>query len=335
MRKKFLSIMLILTMAFGMCGAVCAAEEEDAASEGKLESYGKIIYRDGSDTVVIDSQDFYKLSKRIDLVKRDIAKQLKGMHTYFTTGEGVSVKTDENIRVAHTEPSGDHIVDPLSINFNTILEGVAASQSVPSDAAAYGYAPGTVLYKNGDGVLTSDSSEKGAEQIDITAATADNLSVGTAAWVDGSLILGTGEDNKSYREKGYKNGQEKGYKEGYNEGYKNGQSNVKCQYVRIGTGSKTVRFTGGSTHGYIVRTDTMREGGGPTFNASGNVKFTQTMSSIRNDSRDDSYKSGCLAITSYSEFTITDANEVAFTFTNTKYPDDPTTSMTALIVLDR
>ena len=318
MRKKILSIMLVLSMAFGMCGAARAAEDEDAVSEGKLKSYGKITYKDGSDTVVIDSQDFYKLSERIDLVKRDVAEQLGAMHTYFTTGEGVSVKTNEDIRVAHTEPSGDHTGHPLSINFDTILEGVAASQSVPSDAAAYGYAPGTALYKNGDGILTSDGSEKGAEQIGITAATADNLSAGTAAWVNGNLILGTGKDNKACTD----------------DGYRKGQANVKCQYVRIGVGSKTVRFEGGSTHGYIICTNTMRDGGGPNLYTSSNVECKQ-LSAIRNDSRADTHQLGFLSATSYDEFTITDANEVTFTFSNTKYPDDPTTSMTALIVLDR
>lgn len=201
MRKMILSIILILTVVFGTCGAALAAENQDEAAAEGLQSRGKITYQNGKDAVVIDSQDFYKLEERIDLFKQGVADQLNVMHTYFTTGDGASLKTDADVRIAHTEPSADTAVDPVSIDFGTLLEGVAASQFVPSDVTAYDYPAGTVLYINAEGVLTADGSEKGAEKTDITAATENNLSAGTAAWVDGHLILGTGEDNKSYRDK--------------------------------------------------------------------------------------------------------------------------------------
>lgn len=200
MRKRFLIIILVLTVAFGTCGAVRAAEDQGAAVKEGLKSYGKITYQDGKDAVVIDSRDFYKLEERINLFKQGVTDQLNQINTYFTTGEGVSVKTDADVRVAHTAPSGECAVNPISLDFGTILEGVAASQSVPSDVTAYGYPAGTALYKSADGTLTNDGSKKGTEQIGVTAASAKNLSAGTAAWVDGKLILGTGEDNKSYYE---------------------------------------------------------------------------------------------------------------------------------------
>lgn len=62
--------------------------------------------------------------------------------------------------------------------------------------------------------MTTNGS--GTEKINVASATADNLSAGTAAWVNGSLILGTGSDNKSY----YNKGSEEGYKKGYDEGRK-------------------------------------------------------------------------------------------------------------------
>ena len=208
MRKKLVSAALVLTMAFAACGAVRAAEDQDAAADWELKSHGRFTYQDGEDEVLIDSLDFYKLEERINLVKQDVAKQLGRIHTYFTTGEGVSVKTREDVRVTHTEPSDGHAVDPLSIDFNTLLEGVAASQSVPSDVTAYGYPEGTILYLNADGVLTSDGTEKGAEPVTIDKAEAQNISAGMAAWVDGRLVLGTGGDNKAHREEGYKKGLE-------------------------------------------------------------------------------------------------------------------------------
>lgn len=201
MRKRIVSAILVLTVAFGTCGAVWAAENQDAAAAEELSSYGRITYQNGKDAVVIDSRDFYKLEGRINMLKQGVADQLEKIHTYFTTGDGVSVKTDADIRVVHTEPSGDTAVDPLSIDFGTLLEGIAASQFVPSDVTAYNYPAGTELYKNADGMLTTDGSEKGAVKIGVTAASEENLSAGTAAWVDGHLVLGTGQDNKSYLEK--------------------------------------------------------------------------------------------------------------------------------------
>lgn len=199
-KKKLLSIVLVLTMVFGMCGTAWAVEGEDATAPQKFQSHGKITFQNGKDAVVIDSQDFYKLEGRMNQFKQGVADQLGVMNTYFTTGDGVSVKTDADVRVAHKEPSADQAVDPVSVDFRTILEGIAASQSVPSDVTAYNYPAGTQLYKNADGALATDGSEKGAEKIDVTAATAANLSAGTAAWVDGRLILGTGGDNQSYYE---------------------------------------------------------------------------------------------------------------------------------------
>lgn len=108
----------------------------------------------------------------------------------------------KNISITHTRPSKTDFVDPVSVNFDTLLEGIAASQSVSSDVTDYGYSPGTKLYKSANGELTTNGSAEGAEQISVAAATADNLSAGTVAWVDGRLILGTGGDNRAYFDKG-------------------------------------------------------------------------------------------------------------------------------------
>ena len=145
------------------------------------------------------------LADQIDQVKLEVADQLEAMNTYFTAGDGISLDTDRYISVTHTRPSRTDFVDPISVNFDTLLEGIAASQSVSSDVTDYGYSPGTKLYKGADGELTTNGSEEGAEQISVSAATADNLSAGTVAWVNGRLILGTGGDNKAYFDKGEKN----------------------------------------------------------------------------------------------------------------------------------
>ncbi len=209
MRKKFLSFVAVIILTLSVCMTALAEGEngvvppiqEHGGTAAELKSYGKIVYQKGTDTIKIDSDDLYMLADQIDQVKLDVTDQLEALNTYFSTGEGIVLSTSEDINVVHATPTEEYAVDPLDVNFDTLLEGIAVSQSVSPDVTAYGYPSGTELYKTADGLLTTDGSEKGAEQINVTAATADNLSAGTAAWVNGSLILGTGEDNKSYMEK--------------------------------------------------------------------------------------------------------------------------------------
>lgn len=177
MRKKGLSAILISVLLFGTCAAVLAAETKGEATGEHLKSHGRIVYQNDGDRVVIDSDDLYMLADRLDLFKRGVADQLNSINTYFTREEGISLKTEPDVHVVHAKPSGESTVDPMGIGFDTLLEGIAASQSVPSD---------------------------------VTAASVDNLSAGTAAWVNGELLLGTGEDNRRYYQSGYEEGRKTG-----------------------------------------------------------------------------------------------------------------------------
>lgn len=207
MKKRILSIILALALTIGTCSITVAAER-GGATRNSLKSYGSIEYHKGNDKVIINSEDLYMLADQIDQVKLEVADQLEAMNTYFTAGDGISLDTDRYISVTHTRPSRADFVDPVSVNFDTLLEGIAASQSVSSDVSDYGYSPGTKLYKGANGELTTNSSEEGAKQISVSAATANNLSAGTVAWVNGRLILGTGGDNKAYFDSGYSSGED-------------------------------------------------------------------------------------------------------------------------------
>lgn len=210
MRKKLLSFMVVMTLTLSVCMTALAEGEtgatppiqEHGGTASELKSYGRIVYQKGTESMKIDSDDLYMLADQIDQVKLDVTDQLEALNTFFSTGEGIVLSTSEDINVVHATPAEEEAVDPLDVNFDTLLEGIAVSQSVSPDVTAYGYPAGTELYKNASGVLTTNGSEKGAEKIDVTAATADNLSAGTAAWVNGNLILGTGGDNKSYYDQG-------------------------------------------------------------------------------------------------------------------------------------
>lgn len=173
---------------------VAVAADNPNATRNCLSSKGVICYQQGQETVVIDSDDLYALADRLDLFKTGVVEQLGAMHTYLSKDSaGIPLAGDDSIYAVHQKPAAQNTVDPTALDFGTILEGIAASQSIPLEPSAYGLASDTKLYRGEKGELTVDGAD-GAKQISIQPATAANLSAGTAAWVNGELLLGTGED---------------------------------------------------------------------------------------------------------------------------------------------
>jgi hypothetical protein len=205
MRKSFTAritaMILTLALTLGPCVVTMAADSADA-TRNLLKSQGNIVYADGENSVEIYSDDLYTIADQLDSYKTSIANQLGKIHTYFTanTDKGTGTTTNSKVNVTHKTPESKDTVDPLAMDFDTLLEGLAASQSIPTDVTEYGYSSGQKLYQTDGGTLTTDSY--GNTQINITPAAASNLSAGTAAWVNGNLILGTGADNTDYYEIG-------------------------------------------------------------------------------------------------------------------------------------
>lgn len=204
-KRRIMAAMLTLSLLFGIC-TVATAAGNPAATKNSLHSQGAIRFQEGTESVVIDSDDLYTLADRLDLFKVRTVEQLGLIGTYLSRGPaGTPLNSAGGIYAVHQKPSTDGEADPLALSFETILEGIAVSQSIPTDPAAYGMSAGTLLYQDADGKL-STVQQNGAEPICIQAATAENLSAGTAAWVNGKLILGTGDDNRSYHDLGYRKG---------------------------------------------------------------------------------------------------------------------------------
>lgn len=193
MKKKVLAIIMILALTAGAC-MTAFAQEKSSATKNSLQSSGRINYFEGEDGVVIDSADLYMLADQLDLFKVRVTRQLGAMHTYLTkAGGGIALTSADGVYAVHSRPYAGDEIDPVNLDFATILEGIAVSQSIPNDPAAYGMSAGTKLYKTPEGKLVT-SSLGGAEPVNIQSASAANLSAGTAAWVNGKLVLGTGED---------------------------------------------------------------------------------------------------------------------------------------------
>lgn len=156
------------------------------------KSQGNIaaVRSDGTKTVIFDKSDLDYLDGRIDAIEADVS-----------TGK-------ENLANAlnplGTNPS---LGTPLSgtSTFNELMEAINHSQAIPDKTIGESVSIATEDYELASKVTgqTINSDTK------ISAATADNLSLGTSAWVDGSLLIGTGADNKNYYNLGYTNGMAK------------------------------------------------------------------------------------------------------------------------------
>lgn len=158
-----------------------------------ISSKGIINYADG--TVVMDSSDFIQLADWMDGLDAayenstaDAVNALSRIGTYFMADGSV---THEPEKAANSDGNA------MKLPYSKMIEGILQSQSV-----AY---------------LT----EQG-----IAAAASGNLSRGTAAWVDGNLLIGNGEDNDTWYKDGYAAGEEAGYQTGYAMGAKDAETNV-------------------------------------------------------------------------------------------------------------
>lgn len=183
--KRVLAATLVMVLLSSMT-FFSAAAGHTWKSQGNVEA----IKSDGSKTVVFDKSDLDYLDGRIDAIEADVS-----------TGK-------ENLANAlnplGTNPS---LGTPLSgtSTFNELMEAINHSQAIPDKTIGESVSIATEDYELASKVTgqTINSDTK------ISAATADNLSLGTSAWVDGSLLIGTGADNKNYYNLGYTNGMAK------------------------------------------------------------------------------------------------------------------------------
>lgn len=156
------------------------------------KSQGNIaaVRSDGTKTVIFDKSDLDYLDGRIDAIEADVS-----------TGKE---KLANALNPLGTNPS---LGTPLSgtSTFNELMEAINHSQAIPDKTIGESVSIATEDYELASKVtgkaINSDTK--------ISAATADNLSLGTSAWVDGSLLIGTGADNKNYYNLGYTNGMAK------------------------------------------------------------------------------------------------------------------------------
>lgn len=240
MKKKFMMIIAALTIV----SACTAAAVMPALANSDVNSTGNLVIEDG-DTAFY-GEDIEKLNNLTNELSLELPQ------TSYVPAQGEALKDGLNSKGAINYDSGKVIFDSSdlvkladkldNLNAGYKYEAVNALGKINTYFEADGSithdnTEGTILPENAsglsfaaicDGILKSQSVEHLAEQ-NILPASEDNLSEGCAAWVNGTLLIGNGNDNK--------NSYEQGREDGRNEGYEAGKAEnpaAACYYLGAG-----------------------------------------------------------------------------------------------------
>lgn len=208
MNKKILVAIMTIIVGVAVIGANAFAVGN--ARRDNIKSKGIIDYANG--TVVINASDLTNLADEIDALesayKKNTLIALNSVGTYFKT-DGTYTHNQEEGTITSEYAE--------TLNFSNFFEGILQSQSVDHLAGAQAQdADGNLLYyadesasESNNLIMTTTSANE--FPILIRPAGDNNLTAGTAAWVNGTLIIGNGADNQAYYEQGYRIGYADGY----------------------------------------------------------------------------------------------------------------------------
>lgn len=196
---------------------------DNVSRRNKIQSRGKIDFEEGK--VVVDSADLIYLADEIDVLentyKTTIVDALNRIGTYFLKDGSLTNDSEKNEVVTEEEK--------MDLSFGNIKNGILLSQSVDSlsDTQAVDKDGNGLFYLDEEaatnGNLQRTTIENTGYPVFYQHITADNLTAGTAAWVDGTLVKGNGADNTVFYEQGYRIG--------YADGMANA-GNASINYIR-------------------------------------------------------------------------------------------------------
>ncbi|MCM1087772.1 MAG: hypothetical protein NC419_06420 [Muribaculaceae bacterium] len=203
-RKKLIYscvALLLPTVLFLLAILEIDVSAEGTGRKSGIQSKGIIDFADG--TVVMDSADLIYLADEMDRLedayKTNTAIALNGVGTYFKADGGTVYQKEEETLLAE---------NAASLSFQNLYDGILHSQSVAHLAAiqATNVSGAPLYYQSADAQnnqdLISQTTQANDFPIYIRSATADNLTAGCAAWVNGTLLVGNGKDNAASYEKG-------------------------------------------------------------------------------------------------------------------------------------
>lgn len=175
-----------------------------------IKSKGSFQFEEGN--VYLSAVDLLYLADEIDLLestyKCNLIDALSSIGTYF--------KSDGTITYDSTQHEVTTKELKSRLSMANIIQGIQVSQSVKflEQMQATDKAGNPLYFLNETAGENMDYLENSTVNNGLPMfykeAYADNLSAGTAAWVNGVLLKGNGEDNKRSRQEGYNEGYTKG-----------------------------------------------------------------------------------------------------------------------------
>ena len=206
---KMICCLVMCSCFWCIHGKLEVKAEEYHRRDGIL-SKGNIIFEQGE--VYITSEDFRYLADKIDALektyKTTLIDTLNQINVYFRNDGSVVYDSNLNEVISQEEKG--------SFSFEYIKNGILKSQSIESlyqTQATDG--AGNLLYyvseeaRNNDEYLNTTTTDTGYP-LYFREAGANNLSAGYAAWINGVLVKGNGEDNRISWNNGYNAGYSKG-----------------------------------------------------------------------------------------------------------------------------
>lgn len=220
MNKKIVMLCVgILILSMGV-----PVMADTSSRRANLKSRGSINFENG--TVYVSASDLIYLADEIDNLentyKRTSIDALNDIGTFFLS-DGTAVNDSAGNEIDTDEEKSD-------MAFGKIIEGIKKSQSVDSllQTQAVDKEGNLLFYETEEeqinkNIFAATKTDTGLP-IFYQSANADNLSAGTAAWINGELIKGNGADNTIYYEQGYRIG--------YADGMANAAENATINYIR-------------------------------------------------------------------------------------------------------
>lgn len=209
--KKSKSRLALTICLVGLLGAGITATAATEGRKANLKSTGNIDAVIENKKIYISSADLRYLADEIDILedtyKTNTVDALNSIGTYFKA-DG-TVVYDAGANEADT-PEAKKL-----LSFKNLQDAISASQSVDSLSQTQATdEKGNKLYyvdkaASDSSNLMKTTTVNTGYPVYYRAVTAEYLSAGTAAWVDGTLIKGTGASNAAYYRQGVTAGETK------------------------------------------------------------------------------------------------------------------------------
>ena len=189
LKKKMKYVAPVLAAVLIISGTALA---DGSNRRSLITSHGAVEFTSEEGSILIDSEDLYTLADEID----DLETSYKSKTTEALNTINTYIRSDGTI--THNKEDADNQMEQPS--FGLLANAIINSQS---SSTAISDLSGTKYYKTNKGKISTSGT---GNPITLNAATPDNLSAGQIAFVNGSMLLGTGADNEAYYNIGYADG---------------------------------------------------------------------------------------------------------------------------------